>query len=124
MIVLDTHAWIWWVDQSGSFGTAAQRALREAEGKSAICVSSMSVWEVQMLVKKGRLRLKTDVDHWVRQCELSSRMKFVPVDNEIARLSVHLPDPSPADPADRIVIATALALGASLVSKDEEIRRC
>jgi len=48
-------------------------------------------------------------------------LNFVPVNNRIALLSVRLPKPLHADPADRIIIATALILGATLVSKDERI---
>ena len=124
MIVLDTHAWIWWVDQSSELSPQARRRIDGLTEPGALCVSSISVWEFHMLVKKGRLRLKTDPAHWIRQCELSPRIRFIPVDNEITRLAVELPSDEPSDPADRIILATGLALGAPVLSKDEKLRRC
>jgi len=59
---------------------------------------------------------------WVRRCEQLSFLRFVPVDNEIARLAVRLAGTFNGDPADRMVVATALFLGADLVTKDRAIR--
>jgi len=75
-----------------------------------------------MLVEKGRLAFKTDAAHWIHQCELSRKIRFVPVDNEIARISVQLPKTVHEDPADRLIVATALAMGCALVTKDAKIR--
>jgi len=122
MIALDTHAWIWWVSQQDKLSPAVQRALSLVSDKEPVIVSSISVWEVYTLVAKGRLALKTDVAHWVHQCELSSKIRFLPVDNEIARISVQLPKGLPEDPADRLIIASAISLGATLITKDTKIR--
>ncbi len=122
MIVLDTHSWIWWVDQPSQLSPAALRELSKVSERNPVAVSSISVWEIYMLAAKGRLVLKTDPVHWVHQCELSPKIRFVPVDNEIARISVHLPQPIPEDPADRIIVATAISLGASLVTRDSKLR--
>lgn len=70
-----------------------------------------------MLERKKRLRLAIDGDIWVRRCEKLSFLKFVPVDNDIARMAVRLPEPFHADPADRIIVATARYLGARLITK-------
>ena len=56
------------------------------------------------------------------RCERLSFLRFVPLDNEIARLAVGLPEPYHSDPADRMIIATARYLGAVLVTKDRRIR--
>lgn len=121
-IVLDTHSWIWWVSQVQLLSGAASRVLRGVSEEQPVFVSSISVWELFMLVQKGRLKLRMDPAHWVRQCELSSKIKFVPVDNEIARISVQLPGSPPEDPADRLIIATAVSLGALLVTRDRKIQ--
>jgi PIN domain nuclease of toxin-antitoxin system len=122
MILLDTHSWIWWVDQQAQLSPAAQRALEKVTEKNPVLVSAISVWELYMLVKKGRLSLRTDPAHWVHQCELSPKIRFVPVDNEIARISVQLPMEVHEDPADRLIIASAISLGATLITKDQKIR--
>lgn len=124
MILLDTHAWIWWVDRSSSLSPKASQTLRNVNEDRPALVSSISVWEFHMLIKRGRLTLKMDPGYWIRQCELSKKIRFVPVDNEIARISIYLPHEAPEDPADRMVMATAISLGAVLVSKDAKIRQC
>ena len=73
-----------------------------------------------MLVQKKRLILSVDETVWIRQAEGLKFFRFIPVDNEIARLSVQLPDIHP-DPADRIILATARILGATLITKDERL---
>lgn len=60
--------------------------------------------------------------HWIRQCEQSPKIRFLPVDNEIARISTQLTEAVPQDPADRIITASAISVGATLVTKDSKIR--
>jgi len=74
-----------------------------------------------MLERRGRLELRIPAGLWVEKCERLSLFHFVPVDDTIARLAVELPEPIHSDPADRIIIATALSLGATLVTKDQKI---
>ncbi len=94
----------------------------ESEMRSErLLVSSMSVWEVAMLSERGRLALTIGVEDWVAHCEELPFLSFVPVGNRIALQSVRLPGfPSP-DPVDRIIVATALGLGATLVTADRHI---
>jgi PIN domain nuclease of toxin-antitoxin system len=123
VILLDTHVWVWWVDGTTALSAAAQRAIDGAVTSGDLGVSSISTWEVALLVKKGRLRLAMDVEDWVARSEALPFIQFVPVDNHIAVRSVLLSSPLHDDPADRIIVATALALGASLVTKDERLRK-
>jgi PIN domain nuclease of toxin-antitoxin system len=74
-----------------------------------------------MLEQRGRLELRIPAALWVEKCERLAFFHFVPVDNTIARLAVDLPKPIRADSADRIIIATALSFGATLVTKDKKI---
>ena len=67
------------------------------------------------------MRLAMDVSEWIRYCEAPPFLRFVPVNNRIALPSVRLPGPLHPNPADRIITATVLTLGATLVSKDERI---
>lgn len=119
MIVLDTHVWIGYIDDPASLPKPALNALRA--GREPVGISSISVWEVFMLERRGRLALRIPAGLWVEKCERLALFHFVPVDNTIARLAVELPEPIHSDPADRIIIATALSLGATLVTKDRKI---
>lgn len=119
MIILDTHIWIEYIDDPSLLPKPALQAIRG--GREPVGISSISVWEVFMLERKGRLALRIPARLWVEKCERLALFHFVPVDNTIARLSVELPEPLHADPADRIIVATALSLGATLVTKDRKI---
>lgn len=121
MTVLDTNALIWWINNARKLSRKAKKAIEEAEKKKAVYISSISILEICILVKRGRLKLDTSPDNWLRQVEALSYVHFVPMDNKIALLSVNLPDFSHKDPADRIIIATALNLGAKLITSDEKI---
>lgn len=121
MILLDTHAWLWWLSDSTLLGPGAKLAIESAKDDNGLAVSTMSAWEAAMLVRKGRLGLRISVTQLVRECRKLPFLRFVPVDADIAIASVEL-EPFHADPADRIIVATALQLGAALVTKDERIR--
>ncbi len=73
-----------------------------------------------MLIQKKRLMLSVDETVWMRRVEQLKYFQFVPVDNEIAKLAVYLPDLHP-DPADRIIAATARILGATLITRDDHL---
>ncbi len=122
MIVLDTHAWLWWISAPQQLSSPAREEIERAMEKSEICISSISAWELALLVRKGRLELAVPVDDWIARSEALPFNRFIPLDNRIAFRSNHLPGGLHEDPADRIIVATALTLGASLVSKDSKIR--
>jgi PIN domain nuclease of toxin-antitoxin system len=122
MIVLDTHAWIWWVSNPEFLSENAKQIIDEAVANRNVLISTISTWEVAMLVSRGRLKLTMPPDDWVAASEALPFFDFVPVSNSIALKSVQLPGVLHNDPADRIIIATAISLGAVLVTKDEKIR--
>ncbi len=122
MIVLDTHTWLWWLGAPDQLSSKAQERIERDLGSARICVSSISAWEITMLVKKGRLVLTMAVEDWIARSETLPFIHFVPVDNHIAVRSLQLNGRLPNDPADRIIVATALSLGAVLVTKDQKLR--
>jgi PIN domain nuclease of toxin-antitoxin system len=95
----------------------------EAMSLRSVYISSVSAWEVALLVARGRLELTLGVQDWIARSEALPFFTFVPVDNAIFLRSVYLPGPLHADPADRIIIATAVMKGSPLVSKDKRIRK-
>lgn len=123
MIVLDTHAWIWFIDSPKELGKQAAAAIAKARSSGeGIHISCISSWEVHMLASKSRLSLAITPELWVTRCERLSFLRFNPVNNPIARLAVTSCATMHADPADRIIVATALYLGASVVTCDEKIK--
>lgn len=122
VIVLDTHILIWWVNDPAALSEPSRTVIEAALSSRTVHVSCISSWEIALLVERGRLRLALDVRDWLSRCEALPFLTFVPVSNAIAVESVRLPDFPHADPADRIIAATALSLGASLVTKDDKLR--
>jgi len=120
MIVLDTHAWIWWTSSPGKLSRRARAAI-DAGGD--LLVPAISCWEVAMLVAKKRLELDRDVLVWIRQALAQARVEIAPLVPEIAVQSAALGE-FQGDPADRLIVATALHHRAVVLSKDERIRTC
>ena len=81
MILLDTHAWIWWVTESNRLSKRALRAIRRAD---AVGVSPLSCWEIAMLVEKERIGLSMDVREWVERALEPPTVQIVPLDPAIA----------------------------------------
>lgn len=122
MIVLDTHVLIWWVSgATDQLSPAAQQAITQEIQDGKIVVSSISAWELAMLVAKDRLALSMDVADWLACVDQIESITFVPVDNTIAVKSTELPGEFHKDPADRIIVATARKVAAPLVTADEKI---
>ena len=123
MIVLDTHVWVWWVAGGEALSEAAARAIESAVSDRSVHVSSISAWEVALLVDRGRMELTMDVADWIARSEALPFLRFVPVDNRIAARATRLSDFPHRDPADRIIVSTAQLLGAKLVTRDERLWR-
>jgi len=121
MIVLDTHVWIWWVSNPEKLSPTAREFIDDATDNSDVLISCISTWEVALLVAKGRLELTMQVSDWVAGSEKLPFIRFIPVDNQIAMKSVSLPKPLHGDPADRIIVATAMAMAAPIVTRDERM---
>lgn len=122
MIVADTHALVWWVSDPTRLPAKARRAMDGAREPGGIAVSSISIWEVAMLVAATRLKLTIDAATWIASVEALPFLEFIPVDNRIATLAVGLPGFPHKDPADRMIVATALVLNATLITADRRMR--
>ena len=120
MILLDTHALVWWVS-GGPLSERARDAIARHARRRSLHASSISVWEIATLVARGRLELSLDVVEWIARVEAIESLRFVPVDNRIALASTRLPGELPRDPADRLIVATARSLDAALVTRDARL---
>ena len=118
LILLDTHVLVWLDIGDRQLGRLARRTIDSALQKDDLAVSAISFWEVAMLEKKGRLRLRQEPESW-RTDLLDRGLLEVQVDGEIGIRAARLAD-FHGDPADRIIVATALA-GHRLVTADQNI---
>lgn len=122
MILLDTHVLLWWTDNAKELSLRARSAIEKERKIGDLRISAISVWEICLLVKTGRLALRVDIDTWLGDMMAIPFLQVIPIDATIAKTAVFLPNWSHKDPADRIIVATALRLGVPLVTKDEKIR--
>lgn len=120
MIVADTHVWIWMNDEPSRLSDKALAALSYADG---VLVAPISAWEVAMLVAKGRLTLGRPVMEWVNTALAVKGVSLAPLPVEIAvRAGGLTVEGFHGDPADRLIVATALHFQVPLVTKDGAIR--
>ena len=122
LLLLDTHCWLW--AQLGKTKRLSRRALsviRSAELKAQLRVSVISIWELGMLVKDRKVHLPSNVRSWVDQALDKPGWSLTDLTPEIALESVQLPGDLHGDPADRILVATARVLNATLLTKDQRL---
>lgn len=120
-LLLDTHATIWMM-RNERLARAAQDAIDAASRFSAtIWVSPITAWEVGQLVARNRLNLSVTPRGWLLRLLAVPGMRLAELSPEILIASSFLPGRPPKDPADRILLATARDLGATLVTRDRAI---
>lgn len=121
-LLLDTHVWIWTVEGVRGRLSAAMVAETELGRETGrLLVSAISLWEVAMLESRGRITLGLPIARWIRTALHRSGVRLVPLGQEIAVDSTRLPGSPHADPADRILMASARVAGARLVTCDARI---
>lgn len=118
MILLDTHTVLWLRAGDRRLGSAARAEIQQAWESDRVALSAISFWEMALLRDRGRIRYPEDVGRW-RQEQLKQGLIEIPVDGEIGIRANSLADLH-ADPADRIIVATALG-SHRLVTADTRI---
>ncbi len=119
MIVLDTHTLIWLDEGNPRLGEKSLSLIDKALKSEQLFVSIISFWEVAMLIEKGCLEMKMDVQLW-RRSLIDNGLKEVDLTGDMAIYSANLKD-FHGDPADRMIVATAISLTATLCTADEKI---
>ena len=120
--LLDTHVWIWLMAGAEPLRSSPARlALQAATSPGALRISIISVWEVGMLEAGNRIGLPGGCESWIRQALAPPEIALAPLTPQIALASTRLPGKIHGDPADRIIAATARALGATLVTRDQRL---
>ena len=117
MIVLDTHIWLWWVNENtAALGEKRKDMIGAAD---VAAVPAISCFEVAWLEAHARIELSCDRDFWFERALQGSGITLVPITPEIAGRAVDLPEHH-TDPQDRLIIATALIHEAQLMSSDRK----
>jgi PIN domain nuclease of toxin-antitoxin system len=121
LLLLDTHVVLWAAFNEDRLGRHAAKAINLASRENRLAVSAITPWEIGLLASKKRINLYKDVLEWVLDALAKPGVALVPLEPEIAVASTRLPFEMHPDPADRILVATARHLGATLVTADQAL---
>jgi PIN domain nuclease of toxin-antitoxin system len=120
--LLDTHAWVWWLTRGRGLGARAFAALDGLAPDDRPFLAGISLWEVAMLVQRGRLVLSEPLADWLEAASHPRVVTVIPINAAIAAASAELP-PALRDPADRLIVATSRAMNLPLLTHDLAIAR-
>jgi PIN domain nuclease of toxin-antitoxin system len=118
VIVLDTHAFLWWRSEDERLSATARM---EIEGAGGIGVPTACCLEIATLDRRGRITLAGGARRWIRAALADPRVMEIPLTAEIATEAGLLPETFPGDPIDRVVYATSTVTGSRLVTRDRRM---
>jgi PIN domain nuclease of toxin-antitoxin system len=117
-LLLDTHVLIWLLQDDPKIAESVFAAIQSAADEDRVLVSAITPWEIGLLVSKKKIDLGMEVQAWL-DCALTLQgLRLAPLSPKVAIDSTRLPFEIYPDPADRILVATARHLGATLVTAD------
>lgn len=121
-VLLDTHAWVWWLTRPEKLSRGQRAAIERAQksARSTLLVSIISCWEIAALVERGKFRFSLPVEIWLDQATTTPGLSLVPLSLPIVCTAARLG--SLRDPADMMIVATAQHHGAKLVTSDSRIQ--
>ena len=121
MILLDTHVVLWLTSDPARLSQKARKAIEQArKNAESLAISDITLLELATLARKGRIRLTISLESLLQ--EIEARFVVLPISSRACARTLQLPVSYPKDPADRLIGATALVEGLSLVTADREIR--
>jgi len=118
--LLDTHILVWWLERSSRLSRRQMRVLQSAREDQPLWVSDISLWEIANLSRLGRLRLQLPVRDFLESAVAPPLVQCLRITAAVAAEVASLPEFS-RDPADRIIVASARVLGATLLTHDQRI---
>jgi PIN domain nuclease of toxin-antitoxin system len=122
VILVDTHVVVWLAFEPGAISKKAKMAIDEARANAqSLAIADITLLELATLVDKGRIQLNISLESFLEEVE--SRFVVLPISGRACARAMVLPSAYPKDPADRIIGATALVEGLSLLTADRQIRR-
>ena len=122
MILLDTHVVLWLAFDQARISRKARAAIAEArKNAGGLAISDITLLEIATLAKKGRITLESTLETFLTEVE--AKFAVLPITGRVCVKAMELPALFPADPADRVIGATALVEGLALATADDAIRR-
>jgi PIN domain nuclease of toxin-antitoxin system len=122
VILVDTHVVVWLAFDQEQISRKARTAIEDArKNADGLAISDITLLELATLATKGRIRLDISLESFLQEVE--SRFVVLPINGRACARAMALPPTFPKDPADRVIAATALVLGLSLLTADRAIRR-
>ncbi len=120
--VLDTHAWMWWVNGDRRLSRRARTTIQRAGARGDLYLSVYSSWELAKRVEKGQLGLDRPLEEWLDAGLSVEGLQVADLTRRLIVDSCRLPQPFHGDPADQIIVATTRSLSATLITKDARLR--
>jgi PIN domain nuclease of toxin-antitoxin system len=120
-LLLDTHTAIWLTENQPIASTAVEAIDAAYQAGATLFVSAITAWEVGLLVSRNRLSLVAKPERWFQRLLAIPGVRLADLSPDILIASSFLPGEPPRDPADRIILATARELGATLVTRDRQL---
>lgn len=122
MVLLDTHIWLWWLLGDGGLSDEEREALDQLAASNRLAISWVTIWETEMLERKGRIQLLPDFETWIRSATKPEIITMLSADTEVVLAQRQLPDSFHGDPADRLITATSILSGYPLATHDRRIQ--
>jgi PIN domain nuclease of toxin-antitoxin system len=119
--ILDTHAWIWWVQADRRLDRRTVETLDALPPDDRPAICDISLWEVAMLVSLGRLTLGEPLESWLEAAADPRSVRVLPISPATAAEVAKLPTSFHRDPADRVIVASCRVLGYALLTRDRAI---
>jgi PIN domain nuclease of toxin-antitoxin system len=119
-LLLDSHVWVWTVNSEATLGRKAKVAIQEAARRNAVAISGISYWELAVKAGKGRLAFSPDVRGWLAAASRVPGLGVIDVDRDLMLRATAI-DWRHGDPADRMLVATAIFHQLELVTADRGI---
>lgn len=120
--LLDTHILLWWLGGDSRLSPEQQEAIRAAGPDDPLWISDITLWEIANLSSLGRIRLHLPLRDWLERAAAPPLVRLQPITPAVAAEVAALPSSFHRDPADRIIVASARVLGATLLTNDGRIR--
>jgi PIN domain nuclease of toxin-antitoxin system len=122
LILVDTHVVLWLTSDPAKLSSKARTAIEDSRKKGeAVAICDITLLELTTLASKGHIQLGVSLESFLQEVE--TRFVVLPISSRACARSRGFPKASPKDPADRIIVATALVEGLSLITADRKIRR-
>jgi PIN domain nuclease of toxin-antitoxin system len=120
-LLLDTHVLLWWLSDTDRLPPAIRQAVEEAGPEAPLWVSDITLWEIATLESLGRIELGLPLRGWLERATAPPLVRRLGITPAVAAEVAALPDEFHRDPADRVLVASARVLGATLATADRRI---